>query len=119
MSLYSTKHIADLLGVNKVTVCRWARDGRIKASQYSTKHEGWYFSEESFKEFLEDHPKYKKRLETHEFDIRDEFARKLMLKVKDPYVNNPSFKYTKEFVNGYKTAIENVLNEIQNLIKTG
>ena len=119
MPSYSTNHLAELLGVNKVTVCRWAREGKIRANNYSSKHEGWYFTEDSQRTFLNDHPKYKRRLESKEFDIRDEFARKLMVRVKDPYVANPSFKYTSEFINGYRTAIENVLNEIQNIIEAG
>ena len=117
MSLYSTNYIADLLGVKKITVCRWAREGKIRANHYFSKHEGWCFTEESLRAFLDDHPKYKRRLESKEFDIRDKFARELMTRVKDPYVANPSFKYTPEFINGYRTAIENVLNEIQNIIE--
>ncbi len=54
----TVEKVAGLLNVNKETVRRWCRNGKLEAIMRSKK-EGLVISSESLLRFLEEHPKYK------------------------------------------------------------
>ena len=57
--MLSTRDIRDDLGVNRVTVERWIRQGKLKASKTSN-HSGWMIQEEDYEAFLEKNTKLKR-----------------------------------------------------------
>ena len=57
-SFNSVEKVAELLNVNKETIRRWCRNGKLEGVMRSKK-EGLVISSESLLRFLEDHPKYK------------------------------------------------------------
>ena len=57
MKLYTVKQVAEILNANPETVRRWIRDGKLNAVQSSRK-DGNVISEDAFKKFLADTPKY-------------------------------------------------------------
>ena len=50
--MLSTNDIRDELGVNKVTVERWIRQGKLKASKNNNRS-GWMITQEDYEAFLE------------------------------------------------------------------
>lgn len=50
--MLSTNDIRDELGVNRVTVERWIRQGKLKASKNSNRS-GWMITQEDYEAFLE------------------------------------------------------------------
>lgn len=57
MESYSVKQIADMLHTQPETVRRWIRSGKLHAKKTSRK-EGHVITEEDFKKFLKNSPKY-------------------------------------------------------------
>lgn len=56
---YDVDDISELLCVNKETVRRWLRSGKLRGIKKSKK-QGYIITEASLDEFLKTHPKYKK-----------------------------------------------------------
>lgn len=56
--MLSTNDIRDDLGVNKVTVERWIRQGKLKAFKNSNRS-GWMINEKDYEAFLEKNTKWK------------------------------------------------------------
>lgn len=54
---YTVKEISELLMVNKETIRRWIRDGKLNGARNSKK-EGFTVDEFSLQQFLIDNPKY-------------------------------------------------------------
>ena len=56
--MLSTNDIRDDLGVNKVTVERWIRQGKLKAFK-TCNRSGWMINEKDYEAFLEKNTKWK------------------------------------------------------------
>ncbi len=58
MKTYNVEDISKMLNVNKETVRRWIRNGRLKATQWSKKT-GNVVTEKNLMQFINENPKYK------------------------------------------------------------
>ena len=88
---YSINEIAQILGVDRITVVRRIKDGSLKSSKQNNKR---IISEEDFNSFLETHPRYSRKVkESHQsedvvvnviaaneaFNVYASFLKKLMV----------------------------------------
>lgn len=63
---YSINELAQILGVDRITVVRRIKDGSLKSSKQNNKR---IISEEDFNSFLETHPRYSRKVkEFHQYE---------------------------------------------------
>lgn len=55
---YTVEELSTLLMVNKETVRRWVRDGKLAANNRNSKKEGYVINELHLQQFITDNPKY-------------------------------------------------------------
>ena len=64
MSTYKVDDISKILDVNEETVRRWIRADKLHATKKS-KRQGYIVEGSDFEEFLNNHPKYRKKYGKH------------------------------------------------------
>lgn len=85
--MMTTNDICEDLGVCKVTVLRWLREGKLKGVRGPVKREGWKIEETDYEAFLDSDKKWKAVHEGGLFSSKD-------LAIRDQLLNQIDWKLT-------------------------
>ena len=106
------KDIANDLGVLNITVWRWIREGKIKAT-IQNRRTGWKIEEEEYARFLEEHPRWRLAhggdiFKRGEIEARQEALRNVTAQIISSKATVGMENRNEQYIKGFERAITDI-----------